>query len=119
MPKMRQNTFGGRAAFSDSLYVMATVMHDSQSGRVMHAVNNHMASKFPAPLNDVYTCVPVRTCKHNCNMYCVPVLRTGTQYRYCVPVRTCRHRFTQKPEVPQNFKVKGSKVKVSKVKVIA
>jgi len=49
-------------------------------------------------------CVPVRTCKHNCNMYCVPVLRTGTQYRYarvnkletciayryCIPVRnTC------------------------------
>ena len=24
-------------------------------------------------------------------MYCVPVLHTGTQYRYCVPVRTCKH----------------------------
>ena len=58
--------------------------------------------------------IPVRTCKHNCNMYCVPVLhtcmrihvrtckqtgdmycipvlRTGMQYRYCVPVRTCKH----------------------------
>jgi len=40
--------------------------------------------------------IHVRTCKHTGDMYCVPVLHTGTQYRYCVPVRACKHRLNNR-----------------------